>query len=316
VRLADHPLERRNAFLPRPRGRWLAKRDGGGGVGATSGKLQAITFLTSVLIGLTFLLASPAFAQSNPPPLVLLLHGSSQSGADILYETQLDKRASEIGATVLAPSGKGGVWRAEDLPSLQALIKSAIETGQADPSRIVVAGFSNGGDMAWRLACSDAVPIAAIIAAGMPIQKSISANCEAKKPVRVLIFGGTADPLVPYRGGALPIFDGFGVLSTDDTAAFWAKHNQCAAGPFTRESRAPTGSDRVGVNQIEWQGCQAPVALFSLVGGGHVWPNQPGFHPLSYQRLRGPISRSVDTVSEIAKLIAALPFSKPEPTNQ
>jgi polyhydroxybutyrate depolymerase len=250
---------------------------------------------------------TPAAAQTTPRPLLLLLHGSSQQGADALYETQLDKRAEELNAIVLAPSGQGGLWRPSDLTPLQALIKTAIADGTADAARIVVAGFSNGGDMAWRLACSPEVPIAAVVVAGMPIAKSIAAGCAASQPVRVMVFGGTADPLVPYHGGALPIFDGFGVLSTDQTAAFWATRNDCTHGPFTVESRPATPRDRVAVNQIEWQGCRAPVQLFSLVGGGHVWPNQPGFHALSYQRLRGPISRSVDTVHEIAKLIAELP---------
>ena len=67
-----------------------------------------------------------------------------------------------------------------------------------DPYRIYVAGHSNGGFMSYRLACTHADRIAAIVSlAGATFDTP--ADCSPTEPVAVLQIHGTADDTCPIR---------------------------------------------------------------------------------------------------------------------
>ena len=86
----------------------------------------------------------------------------------------------------------------------------------------------------------------------------------------VVMFNGTADPVVPYRGGQVGLTGSYGeVWSAERTAAFLAWGNGCAR----HVERALGGSDgaAIRVTRLDWSSCSSgqPVILYRVEGGGH-----------------------------------------------
>jgi polyhydroxybutyrate depolymerase len=113
--------------------------------------------------------------------------------------------------------------------------------------------------------------------------------CTDQRPVPMISFHGTADPIVPYEGGQSWVGpDVFADIP--GLAANWARRNRC--GPDAVES-APAAD----VTRREYTGCadDAAVLLFTIHGGGHTWP---GGEPLP-EWFAGSTSRSIDASSEM-----------------
>src|SRR5260370_11604747 len=89
---------------------------------------------------------------------------------------------------------------------------------------------------------------------------------------------GSADPIVPYDGGAVATFGGRGqggnVLSVGAAAEFWARRNSCASKPQVADLPDSDKQDGTTVSREEFVGCQknATVVVYTINGGGHTWP--------------------------------------------
>ena len=108
-------------------------------------------------------------------PVVVWLHGAGQRGVD--NSQQLDtgagclmsiitENSGDYDAVFIAPQCPAGVfWRDESmLQSLMNLVNHVVEhVPIADSGRICIAGFSMGGDAAWKLALSNPRQLAAIL---------------------------------------------------------------------------------------------------------------------------------------------------------
>jgi polyhydroxybutyrate depolymerase len=129
--------------------------------------------------------------------------------------------------------------------------------GSIPVADVFVAGMSNGGGMAGRLACdaADLVTAAAPVAAA-----HTSEMCSPSRPVPVVAFHGTGDLIVPYRG-----FAPLGLPPIEAWAAAWAQRNGC-----TPESVREGVADDVEVRS--WGDCGADVVLYTVDGGRHGWP--------------------------------------------
>ena len=146
-----------------------------------------------------------------------------------------------------------------------------------DPTRIYVNGFSNGGSMSVRVGCELSEYVTAIGAVGAPVA-TVHGSCDRSRPVPLIAFHGTSDPLVDYYGGSYS--DGSEVASGDSVhtsymaagtwAAQWAEQNGCDLVPET----IPAIGDASG---IHFSDCDedADVVLYTIDGGGHTWPGGP-----------------------------------------
>lgn len=121
----------------------------------------------------------------------------------------------------------------DDVGFVQALAGSLHARYGIDDRRIYAAGYSNGGQMVFRLAAEMPERLAAIaaIAANLPGGDD-NACAPMGTPLPVLTMAGTADPISPYAGGEVTIF-GFSprgeVLSADDTAQTFVRLNGLAS---------------------------------------------------------------------------------------
>jgi polyhydroxybutyrate depolymerase len=224
----------------------------------------------------TYLIHVPkGYDASRPTPLVITIHGFVQWPAHQMHISRWNELADEYGFIVVYPSGTRFPkrWRTGAMPGREQdpsadiqFISDLIDRLKADynidTTRIFANGLSNGGGMSFLLSCHLADRIAAIgIVAGL-LPTTLGA-CRPSRQVPVMMFHGTADPIVPYAGGRFRRAGTF--PSIPEWAAALARRNGCSDPP--REIPA-----KGEVSGIAYKGCPAEVVLYTIQGGGHTWP--------------------------------------------
>lgn len=264
----------------------------------------------------------------KPAPLVIVLHGKTQRGADMIARTAWPQVAKREGFAVVFPDGLNQAWAdartkagpalrgpppgTDDVAFIAKLVEKLVANGTADPKRVYVAGISNGGAMAMTLACARADLFAAAASVIMNLTDEAAVTCHPSRPLPMLLMNGTADPLVPYEGGrGSSYFAADGFWSTEETLAFWRKLNGCEiddAGVTDLPDRAPT--DQSTVTRISSRCPRGhDVVLYRVNSGGH---RMPGFSPDARfpkiaARLLGPQNSDVDGPETIWSFFSQLP---------
>jgi polyhydroxybutyrate depolymerase len=228
-------------------------------------------------------------------PLVVVLHGKTQRGADMMTRTAWPQVAKREGFAVVFPDGLNHAWAdartkagpalrgppagTDDVAFIAKLVEKLVANGTADPRRVYVTGVSNGGAMAMTLVCARADLFAAAASVSMNLTDETAVTCHPSRPLPMLLMNGTADPLVPYEGGRGSSYyaaDGF--WSTDETLAFWRKLNGCETDNSDMTDlpdRAP--ADQSTVTRISSRCPEGhDVVLYRINQGGH---RMPGFSP-------------------------------------
>ena len=180
--------------------------------------------------------------KAKPAPLVFALHDGGGRAERFARMTKLNEAAAKAGVLMVYPEGIEQYWNdgrsrvgfttfvrnTDDVGFVTALIDEvARKEHPVDPKRVFAIGMSNGGMMAFRLACEAADRIAGIVTVAANLPARMEHRCRPAKPVGVLMIHGTNDTMVPFRGG--DIRSGLNrlgrVLGTEDTAAFFAQRN-------------------------------------------------------------------------------------------
>lgn len=205
-------------------------------------------------------------ASREPLPLVLAVHGGASNAEKFERLSGFNGVADEKGFLVAYPEGFAFSWnagpccgpaklgRVDDVGFLRRLVDELVEAKVADPERVYVTGFSNGGGMAYRMACEGPGRVKAI---GV-VSASLVIDCDPKRPVSAMIVHGRADRSVPYGGGGRRDFnDKRPFTSVDHAVDFWRKAD--GVGRLRADGGCRTGRGEA-------------VVRFCPHGGGHVWP--------------------------------------------
>ena len=226
----------------------------------------------------------PVYDGKHPLPLIIVLHGGGGNAQGAVRMTGFNRKADKEGFVVVYPNGSGRLkarlltWNSgnccgyaldnniDDVGFIRTLVDELVRTRGIDPKRVYATGISNGGMMAYRLACEVSDKIAAIA----PVAGALNLeNCRPAGPVSVIIFHGTADEHVRYDGGE-PIRRADTHMRVDKpvsyAVSFWVKRNGCSETP----QRGEKGSIRTQIYGGGKDG--AEVALYTINGGNHAWP--------------------------------------------
>lgn len=256
----------------------------------------------------------------KPAPLVIVLHGKTQRGADMITRTAWPQVAKREGFAVVFPDGLNHAWAdartkagpelrgpppgTDDVGFIAKLVEKLVADGTADARHVYVTGVSNGGAMAMTLLCARADLFVAGASVIMNLTDEAAATCHPSRRLPILIMNGTADPLIPYEGGrGTSYFATDGFWSTEKTVAFWRELNGCEtddADVTDLPDRAP--ADQSTVTRITSRCPRGhDVVLYRINGGGH---RMPGFAPDARfpkiaTRLLGPQNGDIDGAETI-----------------
>ncbi len=257
--------------------------------GSVSAGLHTQTLGVAGVTGTYDLSVPPTYRGHRPIPLVLLFYGFDSDPAQFSALTDLPSRGSADGDLVVVPHTQGAEteWQfsshGTDATFVDALVTSLESTFCIDRGAVFAVGFSAGAAFTIVYACARQARITAIATVAVEFQLGCT------RPMSIMAFHGTDDPLVPYRNGAIGLsLPGVKVRGTERNMADWATLDRC--GPVPHRSR--TGSQVV---EQEWVRCvrDTSVVLYTIVGGGHSWP---GADP---RQAPGLTTQQVSATSEV-----------------
>jgi polyhydroxybutyrate depolymerase len=241
------------------------------------------------------LFVPPAYDGSNGLPLLLVLHGRGGTGERMRQLTGFDLRAAEHHFFVVYPDSQQRYWNylhsiagapdgADDIAFLRRLIDEIGSDYAVDRQRLYVAGISNGGFMAQRLACEQNSEFAAFASVAATGYGAMPATCGARGPVDALYLHGTLDSLVPWQGRRVVGADGESqqvTMSITDSMKFWSDLNRCDPQVEVRDLPRSGRSPQTRVRVYESASCAAGarVKLYGILGGGHNWPGADALIP-------------------------------------
>ncbi len=249
--------------------------------------------------------------------VVIMLHGARGSGERIRRASGygFDALADRHGFIVVYPEGYERHWNdcraaaeysaramnIDDVAFMRELVAFIAAEYTVDRGRVFVAGLSNGGQLAYRLALEapDLVRGVAAIAATLPTQQNLSCT-HSGKAASVMIINGTADPINPFTGGEVTLVGPFGsrgeVRSALGSAEYWAHLAGYSTEPFFHRYPDSDPDDGSVADRMVWAAAGRPeVILVTVDGGGHTIPG-PG---LAFPYFLGPVNQDFSAIEEI-----------------
>lgn len=208
--------------------------------------------------------------------LMLNFHGFGGSAAGHMETADMRPQADRDGSLVAYPQGTeldgSPHWNAaldtpdnksdaDDLGFVRALVARIGDDYPFDPDRLYASGYSNGGMMAFALACYASDLVAAVgVVSGQLLDDSDT--CAPVHPTAVITLHGTDDSTLPYEGDA----EG---LSAQDAVDFWVSYNETPSLPETSSD----SDDGLGIERSVYAAGRGGVAVehHRYVGGEHLW---------------------------------------------
>ncbi|MDN4613009.1 hypothetical protein P5G50_00980 [Leifsonia sp. F6_8S_P_1B] len=247
----------------------------------------------------TYLHVAPVRSNASAP-LLLALHGTTQTGATMrrFSGRTLDALAERTGADLVYLDGYRRAWNDGRLTATSAAQRADVDDVgfvRAVVERFgrpaIAIGYSNGGQLIHRIVreAPGLLAGAVIVAAGLPVEEDFALAGVAPDRIPLLIVHGTADPVVPYDGGATRLLGRTKgtVRSALATAQAYAGEGVEAVAGAEPDGAAATF---VGITRVEWPG----VRLVTQHGTGHVIPNRVTRPPFV-----GPSHADLDLGEEI-----------------
>lgn len=206
-------------------------------------------------------------------PLVVVMHGWGFTAEQIEADYGWNEVAAKQRFVVAYPEGVGQSFNAageccgpaadrdiDDLGFITAMVERLQQSLPIDDKRIYAAGFSNGGVLAYALACR--TPMFAAIATVAATQVD---TCDDPRPTSVIHVHGLADQLVRYDGGPAVVP---GARAVPSVMRDWLRINDC-----DKPERSRDGP--VAVARAECADGRE-VTLVLIAGEDHLWPGRAG----------------------------------------
>ncbi len=250
------------------------------------------------LAGRPFQLHVPAkYHAATKAPLVVLLHGYSAGPVQQEAYFQLTAESDRRGFLYAMPGGTTDqvgkkFWNAtdaccdfyrtgvDDSGYLSRLLDTVESSYSVDTTRVYLVGHSNGGFMAYRMACEHSTQITAIVSLAGSMTDD-TARCKPERPVSALQIHGTEDDTIAFGGG---MNGAYPYPSADGSITAWRRLDGCAdrtdppAQPLDLDRTLPGAETTVTTYAT---GCRdaTRVSLWTIKGGGHIPALSANFAP-------------------------------------
>lgn len=213
---------------------------------------------------------------SQTLPLLIVLHGLTQTATGIMEITDFNTIAEENNFIVCYPSGINNAWNAnmnvsvsstDDKGFIEKIVAYFQLNFNTDSQKQYLCGFSNGGFMSHKMACESEECFAAIATVSGNMSDTVYANCNPKYLTSILHMHGTTDAVVPYLGS---ITTGVSVSQTMDK---WQQFLSCDPNPSSIDLPNPNLLDLSTVSRETYANCNnSSLELIKIANGGHQWP--------------------------------------------
>ena len=234
-----------------------------------------------------YLVARPTASSPAAPPLPILmvLHGRMLTPAGTERITGFLPLVGR--AVVVYPAGYDESWDAgyccggarragiDDVAFLRSVIRRVVASQPGTSAHdVYLVGYSNGGRMAYRMACADPGAFAGVAA----VEAVAVSSCARTIPAPLIEVVSRGDPLLTIDAGAPPKH--IAGRSEETVAALmsqWRRLEGCPPG-----ATAAVAGD---VTTTRWTGCRrgSRVVLAVYGGGSHAWPRGGGPTPSAQQ---------------------------------
>lgn len=235
----------------------------------------------------TFIYHTPKHIHKNPK-LIIVYHGSGLKSfmMQIFTGHEFDLLADKTrDAIIVYPQGYRHNWNdcrknapfaakklnMDDVTFTKEIIQYFKTNYQIDTAQVYAVGYSNGGQMAFRLAATIPGLFNAYAAIGSTLPAPENNLCSGpQQPVSMLLINGQQDGIVPYNGGEI-ILNGesYGMAeSAPSTAEYWR-----AAAGATQISTQDYGNTAIQTNYYNKMN-HKKVSFVNIKDGGHNIPNR------------------------------------------
>jgi len=253
-------------------------------------------------------------------PVIFFLHGSGSSGDGVRRAAayEFDLLADQRKFLLVYPEGFEHHWNdcrasadysantrnIDDPAFFNAMIRYLRDHYAISTRHVFVAGWSNGGHMAYRLALEEPQHFAGVAAIGANLPVVENLDCEpSNTAISVAMFNGTTDPINPYYGGTVKVVGNASrgeVRASRTTMDYWLALAGIDSGvdnaPRVIEHPDVDGNRNQQVIEHRW-GADAKYRfrLYELRGSGHVIPSKIARFP----RLAGGDAGDISAAQEI-----------------
>ena len=221
------------------------------------------------------------FDSEKSYPMVLGFGGWHHTSANMRDYSNLESQFQD--AIVVYGQGVDNAWGGapyadtsidEDVEYTKAVLDDVASRYNADTSRTVAVGLSNGGGMVAALACHAPETVRGVASVAGAFYSPTVTGCTSGE-VPTMIMHGTNDGVVSYYGG---FRHGAPFKPVETVARTFARKNDC--------SMVASQSRSVGMTIFNFDNCSAPVRIERVEGGGHTWFDSPDATRQTAQFLR------------------------------
>eukprot|EP00931_Biecheleriopsis_adriatica_P092532 TRINITY_DN6633_c0_g1_i1.p1 TRINITY_DN6633_c0_g1~~TRINITY_DN6633_c0_g1_i1.p1 ORF type:complete len:888 (-),score=74.38 TRINITY_DN6633_c0_g1_i1:42-2705(-) len=241
----------------------------------------------------------------------LLMGGTGETVERLLAYTGLEDYAKEKGFALLAFGAPGygkkrqfNVYRGSqpvrwkekaDVPYVRFMLRH-LKAPCIDDRRIHCAGYSNGARFCMLLASEMSLEIASVApVAGLRYPRP---NV-AKRPMPIIAFHGTEDPVNPWEGNGNPLYWKQSILGAFHD---WGEFNGCQHTHMLSWQHLAEG---VSMSHLRHCKDGADVQLVKVEGGRHTWPGCPHNKTLHLSMRVGPCTHAISASEMMWKFFNA-----------
>ena len=206
-------------------------------------------------------------------PLIINMHGTPSNAWQQRLYSEMDSYALPKNIAVVYPEGINKAWNvgaswensdADDIGFIDALIDTIATQYSIDLDRIYACGMSNGGYMAYELACELSHRIAAFGSVTGKFIHNDNQLCEINRKIPIIHFHGTSDEYAQY-GHPTDTFS-----TVQSSINFWIDKNDAS---LLSIDTLDNKSDKTYVEKYIYTDELDSVEIvhFKVINGGHQW---------------------------------------------